>query len=394
MYRKRKYRSICKGWMAGRTLLGVLFLIAFGTAYPSIESEIPSPSQEEAVPGPEPARPSPSRVSAVEVVEEDISRVPDASIEDAATCSEGEIQREFTTDGEEKGMKENISDIPEAQLQDDTESDEVNPPQMSIREIAGKDDSLLYRDHRYLVNLPPPSSNNRIPDTPARSEMGNIEVPLIGGPLIHKKVVSMREARFSNMVPQEYDYSCGAASLATLLKYHFGKEISELDAMEGMLKYGNQELIREKGFSLLDMQKFAKHLGYKAEGYRVKVEQLQRIPIPMIVLITSKGQPHFVVLKGAEGEKVFIADPGMGNRTMTIKEFAEVWNDVIFVLQGPTEGKPVGLPLMETLIRGPKGEIVGIREGAGIDIAMDPLRKFYLHLQLPPVGALVPISSH
>ena len=40
----------------------------------------------------------------------------------------------------------------------------------------------------------------------------------------HKKVKTFKDLQFQNIVRQTRDYSCGAASLATVLTYYFGKE--------------------------------------------------------------------------------------------------------------------------------------------------------------------------
>ena len=39
-----------------------------------------------------------------------------------------------------------------------------------------------------------------------------------GGAVIYKKVESIRERRFANLVEQKTDFSCGAAALAPILR--------------------------------------------------------------------------------------------------------------------------------------------------------------------------------
>ena len=58
---------------------------------------------------------------------------------------------------------------------------------------------------------------------------------LPNGALYHAPVVSMREARFSNLVRQQTDYSCGAAALATILRYAYHLDADETTVIEGML---------------------------------------------------------------------------------------------------------------------------------------------------------------
>ena len=50
------------------------------------------------------------------------------------------------------------------------------------------------------------------------------------------KVQSWKEKRDLNIVKQDYDYSCGAASVATLLNNFYGQNIQEKDILDAMQK--------------------------------------------------------------------------------------------------------------------------------------------------------------
>jgi predicted double-glycine peptidase len=118
-----------------------------------------------------------------------------------------------------------------------------------------------------------------------------------GGVLI-KHVKSLKEMRQRQMVPQTRDYSCGAASLATILRYYYGLPTTELETVIGMFKHGNQADIKKVGFSLFDMKRYANSLRYAADGYKIpKVEDLKKVTIPVIVLIDTANYKHFVVLR-------------------------------------------------------------------------------------------------
>lgn len=159
------------------------------------------------------------------------------------------------------------------------------------------------------------------------------------GGYVSKKVLSVREMRFKNIVTQQYDFSCGAASMATILKYLYGiEEVKEVDIAKDMIKKGDQEKIKQKGFSLLDMKKYAERRGFQANGYKVKVEKLSKLKIPVIVLITTaKGYTHFVVLKGIKGERAYLADPAVGNKSVSIEDFVKSWDGVVFVVYKKTD---------------------------------------------------------
>src|SRR5262249_44628694 len=80
--------------------------------------------------------------------------------------------------------------------------------------------------------------------------------------------VSFAEMPFRTVVRQQYDYSCGSAALATLLRYHYGRAASESQVFKAMYAVGDQPRIQKLGFSLLDMKTYLATLGYQADGYR------------------------------------------------------------------------------------------------------------------------------
>ena len=61
-----------------------------------------------------------------------------------------------------------------------------------------------------------------------------------------KPVRSVREERFKNLVEQQYDFSCGAAAVTTVLKYAYNLDVTELDVIEGMLQVSDPEKIKKK----------------------------------------------------------------------------------------------------------------------------------------------------
>ena len=64
-----------------------------------------------------------------------------------------------------------------------------------------------------------------------------------------KSIQSIRERKFEHVIEQKTDFSCGAASLASVLKYAYGQdEITEQQVLIGMLEYANIDLVKEQGF--------------------------------------------------------------------------------------------------------------------------------------------------
>jgi len=91
---------------------------------------------------------------------------------------------------------------------------------------------------------------------------------------------SMKALRQEGMIMQAFDYSCGAAAMATLLTYGLGDRISEKEVLDQILAElsGDQEAVRKKdGLSLLDLQKVAHLRGHQAEGFRLTPDILPKL---------------------------------------------------------------------------------------------------------------------
>jgi len=157
---------------------------------------------------------------------------------------------------------------------------------------------------------------------------------------MHVRVASVKQLRFQQTLHQKYDFSCGSAALATLLTYHYGLAVSEQMVFEQMYAHGNQAKIRAEGFSLLDMQRYLASRGMRADGFALPLQELVRAGLPAIVLITEKGYRHFVVIKGAQDERILIGDPASGTRAMSQQAFEAIWlNRLLFVVHD-TPGHP------------------------------------------------------
>lgn len=161
-----------------------------------------------------------------------------------------------------------------------------------------------------------------------------------------RPVKSLLEMRHENVVIQKWDLSCGAAALATLLNYQHGEAVPEKELAVAMMKreeyIANPQLIQiREGFSLLDLKRNVDARGYKGIGYgKLQIKDLNE-KAPILVPIRTNGYNHFVVYRGMRGERVLLADPAWGNRTMHVHEFMEKWIDypglghIGFVVQPP-----------------------------------------------------------
>lgn len=151
-----------------------------------------------------------------------------------------------------------------------------------------------------------------------------------GLPAHAEPVRSLLELRHDGVVIQEWDSSCGAAALATILTFGFKDPVSERQVAQAMLRRTDPLRVKVRGgFSLLDMKRFAESRGYQAEGYRsLSLEELLALP-NAIVPIDVHDDPHFVVVRGMRDGRMQLADPAFGNRSMRVERFREAWKDGI-----------------------------------------------------------------
>ncbi len=140
---------------------------------------------------------------------------------------------------------------------------------------------------------------------------------------------SHEEMRWDGVVAQQYDYSCGAAAVATLLTYHYGRPTAEAEVFESMIRAGEVEQIREQGFSMLDMKRYLDAQGLQSDGFRVELDDLARIGVPAITLINTGGYRHFVVLKGLDDNTVLIGDPAVGTVAVPKAHFESIWSGLV-----------------------------------------------------------------
>ncbi len=132
------------------------------------------------------------------------------------------------------------------------------------------------------------------------------------------KVQSWKERRDFNIVKQDLDFSCGAASVVTLLNNFYGQTLTE----EEVLKKLDKEQMRA---SFEDMRRIMPDLGFEAKGYALSFEQLAQLKIPVIVYLKYRKDDHFSVLRGIDGNTVLLADPSLGHVSMSRAQFLDAW---------------------------------------------------------------------
>ena len=164
-------------------------------------------------------------------------------------------------------------------------------------------------------------------------QAGWVSIP--GSGSVTVKVSSLKERQFRTTVRQQYDYSCGAAALATLLTYHYRDPVREDRIFHEMWENGDQDKIRREGFSLLDIKQYLEAHDYSADGYEAPLDKLAEVGIPAIALIRENGYNHFVVVKGVRNGQVAVGDPSAGAKIFSRQAFEKMRvNRILFVING------------------------------------------------------------
>jgi predicted double-glycine peptidase len=138
-----------------------------------------------------------------------------------------------------------------------------------------------------------------------------------------------------NVVMQEHEYTCGAASLATLLKYCFDEHITEAIVLEAALQKLSKKDIEDRqknGLSMEDLANGASRLHYAAAVLELKYEKLQSLKFPVIVRLQHDDFKHFVIFRGQRGDRVFLADPLRGNIRAPVNRFCTDWDGKILAV--------------------------------------------------------------
>ena len=145
-------------------------------------------------------------------------------------------------------------------------------------------------------------------------------------------VRSLLEMRQDKVVVQKWDLSCGAAALATLLTYQYDDPVPEREITRGLIQreeyLADPTIVRTReGFSLLDLKRYVDGRGYEGIGFgEMTFDDLVEYA-PAIVPVSFNGYNHFVVFRGVVGDRVLLADPAFGNRTMPVDAFTGSWLD-------------------------------------------------------------------
>lgn len=146
---------------------------------------------------------------------------------------------------------------------------------------------------------------------------------------------------FDGIVVSDDSYSCGPASLATVLN-RFGmnltlKEVSQFT-----------DTTEEKGTSMLSLINASKHFGFDAAGARLDVCDLKE---NYIIHMNIDGNEHWTVFKNITDDYVFLMDPNEGHVNFTLEEFNRyftgnaiiIFNDASNIIQDELRSENISI---------------------------------------------------
>ena len=130
-------------------------------------------------------------------------------------------------------------------------------------------------------------------------------------------VRSWSEIRYTGMAKQQFDFSCGAASLVNMLTNYYGVPASELEIIA--------RIGPKSAYSMTDLARIAEDYGFKPVGLALDYEGLMRFRRPLIVYLDYWDDGHFSVLRAIDRHGVWLADPAWGNTRLRRTRFEKFW---------------------------------------------------------------------
>ena len=135
------------------------------------------------------------------------------------------------------------------------------------------------------------------------------------------------------IVLQTHAAECGAACLGSVLAW-FGRWVPLTELRERC------EVSRD-GSSAASILRASRHYGLECSGLGVRAEQLEKLPLPLIVFWQFS---HFVVVEGVDGRHFHLNDPSTGRRRLTAEEFNRGYSGIALRFKRGPEFKPGGEP--------------------------------------------------
>ncbi|HSE83845.1 MAG TPA: C39 family peptidase [Thermodesulfobacteriota bacterium] len=212
---------------------------------------------------------------------------------------------------------------------------EIDKPEVRYTVAKIETDAIakIEAEPKTNVKLPTDVKSEKSPESEAESKNPRPNgITIVKGDfVIRKSVKSWMDFKNENVVRQQFDYSCGSSSLATVLKYFFNEDVTEKQVLEylfltirGLDK--KKELYKDYfALSFQYLKVYAEDKGYKAVGLAMPIETLRKLKVPAIVYVEVRENEHFTVFKGMDDKFVYLGDPTFGNMKIRIERFEEMF---------------------------------------------------------------------
>jgi uncharacterized protein len=186
-----------------------------------------------------------------------------------------------------------------------------------------------------------------------------------------------QELKYTNVVRQRLDFTCGGAALATILSHYWGRPTPEEEILEIFrARYPDAKVWQAKvaaGFTFDDIAFATEVLGYEAAGAKVSSVELAAMKGPVIIHLNKGKFQHFVVLTKAQDGVFYIADPIVGKVALERPEFEQQYTGNAMAIWRDQRPLPLNAPLAQ--VRDGISVYSSIRQKAPT-VVFDPNRPF------------------
>ena len=126
---------------------------------------------------------------------------------------------------------------------------------------------------------------------------------------------------------QQSSKDCAVASLSMIIKYYKG--FVSTQRLEELTK------TTKNGTTAFNLIEGAKTLGFEGKGFKIELQELQRIVLPCIAyVVMNKSYSHYVVIYeiNYKNRYLLVADPASKLKKIPFEEFNEIWDGIIISL--------------------------------------------------------------
>ena len=167
--------------------------------------------------------------------------------------------------------------------------------------------------------------------------------------IFQKYACNYKQLKDMHIVMQKSDYSCGAAAMATVLRYYWGDNVTEEQIILTIMEMLTPEEMKDRiknGLTITDLRRAAVKMGYLSTIGTLSFQKLAESKVPLVVGITADGFKHFVVYRGVDCDWVYLADPIRGNIRVSYLDFVCQWQkNAVLVVAKPGAEPPTISPL-------------------------------------------------